>query len=63
MEFYKEKETDIIYWLPARFLDDIRFTFDKKKIYNFWPDYPEKLTSEEIEIFKRENPILAELKE
>lgn len=26
------------------------FSFDKKKIFNFWTDYPEKLTRKQIEI-------------
>lgn len=34
-------------------------TFDKKKILNLWRDYPENFTSEEKEIFDRENPYWA----
>ena len=37
------------------------FTFDKKTIYNFWEDY-EKLTDEQREIFDREYPVMAHLK-
>lgn len=40
----------------------LEFTFDKKKIYNFWEDYPQNLTKEEKEIFDKENPHWAALK-
>ena len=40
----------------------IPFSFDKKTVFNFWQDYPDKLTPEQIEIFKKENPYLASLK-
>lgn len=37
------------------------FSFDKKKIYNFWTDYWD-LTDEEREIFNKEYPVMARLK-
>ena len=37
------------------------FTFDKKKIYNFWTDY-EKLSDTQREIFDKEFPGMAHLK-
>ena len=37
-------------------LGEMFFSFDKKKIYNFWTDYPHNLTKEEKEIFDKENP-------
>lgn len=40
----------------------ILFSFDKNTIFNFWTDYPDKLTPEQIAIFKKENPYLAALK-
>lgn len=57
--FYKKKHTDKVWWVnnknpmpPGEFL----FSFDKKKIYNLFADYPLKLTKEEKEIFDQENP-------
>ena len=38
------------------------FSFDCEKVFNFWTDYPDKLTPEQIEIFKKENPTMASLK-
>lgn len=63
MQFHKRKETDRIQWGRTSALGDMYFTFDGEKIYNFWKDYPEKLTPEEIKIFKDEAAILARLKE
>ena len=40
----------------------LEFSFDKKKIYNFWENYPQNLTKEEKEIFDKENPHWAALK-
>ncbi len=54
----KKEEGHSIYWvnfLGERFGEHI-FTFDKKKFYNLFRDYPHNLTKEEKEIFDRENP-------
>lgn len=61
MTFYKENETDTIWWVEE--VDAIgvwRFSFDKKKIYNMFADYPWSLTAEEKAIFDRENPYWAD---
>lgn len=57
VEFYKNKENDTIFWIDN--VDNIGerlFTFDKKKIYNLFADYPHNLTKEEKELFDKENP-------
>ena len=37
------------------------FSFDKKKVYNLFKDYPQKLSKEEKKLFDKENPEWAEL--
>ena len=63
IDFYKEDKTSKIWWVvtPDR-IGEFLFSFDKKKIYNFFSDYPQKLNQEEIEIFKKECPMLVALK-
>ena len=60
-EFYKKNDTDIIWWVNNRKRGgEHLFTFDKKKIFNLFRDYPYELTKEEKEIFDRENPYWAD---
>ena len=35
------------------------FSFDKKKVYHLFADYPHNMTDEEVEIFKKECPFWA----
>lgn len=59
----KVDESDRVWWLDdPESTGELIFSFDRKKSYNFWQDYPDKLTPEEREIFARENPVLAGLK-
>ena len=55
--FYKENDKNHIWWIdnPEK-IGEYLFTFDKKKIYNLFEDYPHKLTKEQKEIFDKENP-------
>lgn len=56
-EFYKRKKTDTIWWVDVyNKIGFLLFTFDKKKIYSLWRDYPYALSPEEKRIFDRENP-------
>ena len=59
--FRKNNETDRIWWLSnVGFKGEHVFSFDKKKCYNLFADYPHNLTDEEIEIFDKENPFWAD---
>ncbi|WP_423742611.1 DUF7675 family protein, partial [Enterococcus cecorum] len=47
--FYKENDADQIWWVDN--MDRVGlhlFSFDKKKIYNLFTDYPYAMTEEEI---------------
>ena len=58
--FYKNKDSDLIWWIEnPDMVGEHLFTFDKKKIFNLFKDYPYSLTSEQKEIFDRENPYWA----
>ena len=44
-EFHKNNEKDTIYWVnKTDSIGEHLFTFDKKKIYNLFKDYPHELT-------------------
>lgn len=58
--FYQENPTDKVYWVDN--IDEIgvlEFSFDKKKIFNLFSDYPHALTPEQKSIFDAENPYWA----
>ena len=63
-EFVHEKPGDLIWWVEAPIDRDgeFLFSFDRKRVYNFFADYPQELTPEQKAIFDRENPELAKLK-
>lgn len=60
MDFYKNNDKDTIWWTRSSEKLSLLFTFDKKKLYDPFNDYPHNLTKEEIEIFDKENPEIAE---
>ncbi len=58
--FYKENPSDKIWWLDDKSIGHWLFSFDRKKVYNMYRDYPHAMTPEEVRIFDRENPFWAE---
>lgn len=59
-KFYKNNEGDVIWWIDSECKGEWLFSFDKKKIFNMFADYPDKLTPEQKRIFDKENPEWAE---
>ena len=60
-DFYKENPTDQIWWIDNfDTVGEHLFSFDKKKIFNLFRDYPHELTAEQKEIFDKENPYWAD---
>lgn len=60
-DFYKQNKHDKIWWVEE--LDEkgqFLFSFDKKKIFNLFEDYPHNLTKEQKELFDKENPYWAD---
>jgi hypothetical protein len=46
-----------VWWLDNKdVIGEFVFSFDKKKEYNLFADYPHNLTIEEQKIFNEENP-------
>jgi hypothetical protein len=55
--FYKENKNDRIWWVDdTDRVGEFRFSFDRKKVFNLFQDYPWKLTREQKAIFDEENP-------
>jgi hypothetical protein len=56
-DFYKKSKNDKIWWADdLESVGEFLFSFDKKKIYNMFADYPHNLSKEEKGIFDKENP-------
>ena len=55
--FYKKNPKDKIWWVDngGEVKGEMVFSFDKKKLYNLFKDYPQNLSKEEKEIFDSEN--------
>lgn len=57
LEFYRNNDNDVVFWVDNRGnVGEFLFSFDKRKIYNLFIDYPHNLTKEEKTIFDKENP-------
>lgn len=55
--WYKNEENDKVWWLDnSDTIGEFIFSFDRKKTFNLYTDYPLKLSKEEKEIFDKENP-------
>ncbi|MCR4735573.1 MAG: hypothetical protein K5829_11270 [Treponema sp.] len=62
-DFYKASESEQIWKVESPDVEGpYLFSFDQKTIFNFWTYYPDRLTPEQIEIFKKENPTMAVLR-
>lgn len=60
--WYKENPNNKIWWIDNsdEVVGEFLFSFDKKKVFNLFTDYPFKLTIEEKELFDKENPYWAD---
>ena len=62
-DWYKNEPDDKIWWRDnLESVGEFLFSFDKQRLFNFFEDYPEKLTPEQRAVFDKENPELAKLK-
>lgn len=59
--FVKNKDSDLIYWVDnaKEKVGEWLFTFDKRRIFNMFADYPKALTAEQKAVFDSENPYWA----
>ena len=59
---YKENDSDKVWWVDTAWFARglMLITFDKKKFYNLFEDYPHNMSSEEVQIFDKENPFWAD---
>lgn len=63
--FYKRSEESEIWWVAnkRKKCGILIFSFDKKKVYYYYRDYPQKLSEKEIEIFKKYEPFWANFRQ
>lgn len=54
--WFKNKESDKIWWKDTDSVGEWIFSFDKETEYNMFADYPHNLTPEQKEVFNKENP-------
>ena len=54
-KLFKNEPSDVIWWVDTSDRDgEFVFTFDKETYFNMFADYPQKLTTEQKEIYKIE---------
>lgn len=59
--WYKNDEKDQVWWKETPgYIGEWLFSFDRKRIFNMFADYPHNLTPEQKQIFDEENPYWAE---
>ena len=60
-DFYKNNKKDKIWWISdLDMIGEFLFSFDKKKIFNLFADYPQNLSKEQKALFDVENPFWAD---
>lgn len=61
-KWYKNNDTDLIWWLDngGETKGEFVFSFDRKKQYNMFADYPHNMSAKEVAIFNEENPFWAD---
>ena len=61
MEMSDEKNVLKFEWVdnPDQ-IGEMNFTFDRKKFFNLFQDYPHELTEEQKALFDKENPFWAD---
>lgn len=57
---WKRSPGRLIWWAETDGIGADYFSFDKKKVFALWGDYPDALTPEQKAIFDRENPYWAD---
>lgn len=58
--FHKDNENSKVWWTNRiGVIGELNISFDKRKIYNLYADYPYNMTDEEVEIFDKEEPYWA----
>lgn len=55
-EFYKVDDENTMWSVRDGHIGPVLVSFDKKKIYNLWCDFPNEFTKDQIAIFKKEMP-------
>ncbi len=71
-EFYKKHKGDKVYWVDhwvsvgpnpedvERPLGELLVSFDRKRLFSLWSDYPWRFTPEQKALFDKENPYWAD---